>query len=245
MTEENQYARNFDFTRAYEFLRENGLGSVAEEIQISRDQFKSYTTTLKRAKIIKVVTDAGLIDKFIDKVWQSGKTRRGQTRIHFWLDNVYAGFKHQADEIEDDEELQDSDEAESVEERQFAAERDLHNYLVTNLAKIEPGLRLYQGEDGISGNEFPVGGRRVDILAIDRAGVPVIIELKVSRGHERVVGQVLYYEAMVKRLLHVDRIRIIIVANQISEELRLASETLKNVELFQYQISMELASIPK
>ena len=37
-----------------------------------------------------------------------------------------------------------------------AAERDLRNYLVKNLAVVEPGLRLYE-EEGISGVEFPVG----------------------------------------------------------------------------------------
>jgi RecB family endonuclease NucS len=41
---------------------------------------------------------------------------------------------------------------------------------------------LYQDEE-LTGIEYPVGTRLIDILAIDRNGDFVIIELKVSRGH--------------------------------------------------------------
>jgi RecB family endonuclease NucS len=78
---------------------------------------------------------------------------------------------------------------------EFAYERDLQNYLAKNLHRVEPGLRLYE-EDEISGIEFPVGGRFIDILAVDNQGNYVIIELKVSkvsRGYDRVIGQLLRY----------------------------------------------------
>jgi len=63
---------------------------------------------------------------------------------------------------------------------EFAYERDLQNFLSHNLTLIEPGLRLYQ-EEHITGVEFPVGNRRVDILALDSDDNYVVIELKVSR----------------------------------------------------------------
>jgi len=56
--------------------------------------------------------------------------------------------------------------AESVGSGQFAYETDLRNYLAKNLPLIESGLRLYEDE-GITGIEFPVGGRFIDILATD------------------------------------------------------------------------------
>jgi hypothetical protein len=37
---------------------------------------------------------------------------------------------------------------------------------------------------------FPVGGRIIDILAVDKGGRYVVIELKVSRGYDRVVGSI-------------------------------------------------------
>jgi endonuclease len=87
-------------------------------------------------------------------------------------------------------EVEPEDERGGEAAREFAFERDLRNYLVRNLGLIEPGLRLYD-EEGITGVEFPVGGRFIDILALDRHGRYVVIELKVSRGYDRVVGQLL------------------------------------------------------
>jgi endonuclease len=81
---------------------------------------------------------------------------------------------------------------------QFAYESDLRNYLSKNLHILEPGLRLYEDE-GITGIEFPVGGRFIDILARDARGGYVVIELKVSRGYDRVVGQLLRYMGWISK----------------------------------------------
>jgi hypothetical protein len=64
---------------------------------------------------------------------------------------------------------------------EFAYESDLRDFLAKNLAILEPGLRLFQDE-GITGIEFPAGGRLIDILAIDLNDNYVVIELKVSKG---------------------------------------------------------------
>jgi hypothetical protein len=237
MNNESEYKRNFSVEEAYVFLRENNLKSIADEIQISQDHFKSYTTTLKRAKIVKTLTDNGLLAQFVDKYYPSGKTKKGQTRIQFWL-KLY-------DRSAGGEEPEEEEETESSDEKQFAYEKDLQSYLANHLNKIEPGLKLYQQSDDISGLEFPIGntGRRIDILAIDKSGVYVIIELKVSRGYDRTAGQVLYYQVMVKKYLNASKVRIIIVANEVSEELKLALETIPNVELFEYILSMELKRV--
>jgi endonuclease len=70
---------------------------------------------------------------------------------------------------------------------EFAYERDLRNYLSKNLNRIEPGLKLYEEEE-FNGIEYPVGGRYIDILAVDAKSAFVIIELKVSRGYDRTAG---------------------------------------------------------
>lgn len=124
--------------------------------------------------------------------------------------------------------------------QEFAFERDLRNYLSKNLSAIEPGLKVYQDEE-FSGVEFPVGGRYIDILATDARGGYVVIELKVSRGYERVVGQILRYMAWVKQHLAAGKaVRGIIVANEVSEDLHLAASLIPDLELFEYAISMKL-----
>jgi endonuclease len=127
--------------------------------------------------------------------------------------------------------------------REFAFERDLRNYLVRNLGLIEPGLRLYD-EEGITGVEFPVGGRFTDILAVDKDGRYVVVELKVSRGYDRVVGQLLRYMAWVEQNMDASQsVRGIIVGNEITSDLKLASSRVSDIQLVEYEISLNLRSV--
>lgn len=137
----------------------------------------------------------------------------------------------------------DADETESA-GSEFAYEHDLRDFLAKNLSIIEPGLVLYQEEE-ITGVEFPVGGRFVDILAVDSAQRLVVIELKVSRGYDRVVGQLLRYMAWIEKH-HAEsgqRIRGVVVAREISEDLRLACSRVEGVSLYEYQLSVTLRRV--
>lgn len=127
---------------------------------------------------------------------------------------------------------------------QFAYEKDLQNFLVKNLNLLEPGLRLYEDE-GIKGIEFPAGGRFIDILALDTNDSLVVIELKVSKGYDRVVGQLMRYMAWIgENQADVNQqVRGIIVARDISKDLILATSLLKGVQLFEYQLSISLKQI--
>jgi len=138
--------------------------------------------------------------------------------------------------------LEDDVEADLV--REFAYEKDLKNFLAKNLTIIEPGLKLYQVED-INGVEFPVDGRFVDILAIDTSDNLVVIELKVSKGHERVIGQILRYMAWIQKNQAEpnQNVRGIIVAREISKDLKLACLYLPKVKLFEYQLSVTLSKV--
>lgn len=127
---------------------------------------------------------------------------------------------------------------------EFAYETDLRDYLAKNLNKLEPGLRLYE-EEGITGIEFPVGGRFIDILATDARGGLVVVELKVSRGYDRVVGQLMRYVAWIKKNLAEPNqsVRGVIVAREISEDLLLACSLVSGVELFEYELSLSLTRV--
>jgi endonuclease len=129
---------------------------------------------------------------------------------------------------------------------QFALEKDLQRYLSDNLHIIEPGLTLFQDED-ISGFEYPAGGgRRIDILAKDGAGHFVVLELKVEKGYDRVVGQLLRYMNWVRKELAEPGqcVRGIIVCRTMSEDLILACSSIKDVELFEYRLQVSVTKIP-
>jgi hypothetical protein len=143
-----------------------------------------------------------------------------------------------------DESPRIEEETESANSAEFAYEADLRNYLAKNLTIIEPGLKLYQDE-GITGVEFDVGGRRIDILAVDAKGALVVIELKVSRGYDRVVGQLMRYMAWIRKNQAEpgQHVRGVIVAREISEDLLLACSLLSPVQLFEYEMSLELKAV--
>ena len=109
---------------------------------------------------------------------------------------------------------------------------------------IETGLCLYE-EEGINGIEFPAGGRRIDILAVSNDNHLVVIELKVSRGYDRVVGQILRYIGWVKEnLAEADQsVRGMIVARSISEDLLLACGNVDIIGLFEYDLSVKLSQV--
>jgi hypothetical protein len=90
-----------------------------------------------------------------------------------------------------------------------------------------------------------VGSRRIDILALDSEDTYVVIELKVSRGYDRVVGQLLRYVAWIRQNQAEpgQRVRGVIVAREISEDLLLACSELDNVSLFEYELSVSLQRV--
>jgi hypothetical protein len=127
---------------------------------------------------------------------------------------------------------------------EFAYESDLRDFLAKNLSVIEPELQLYQ-EEGITGVEFPAGGRFIDILAVNADKQFVVIELKVSKGYDRVVGQLLRYMAWIREH-HAEPgqgVRGIIAAREISDDLRLACSYLSDVSLYEYELSVKLTKV--
>lgn len=148
-----------------------------------------------------------------------------------------AGARVEKEEVEGEGEGEGE---EAIAAQGFAFERDLRNYLSKNLNVVEAGLSLYKDEE-FEGIEFPVGGRFIDILAVSKAGDFVVIELKVSRGHEKTIGQLLRYMGWVQKNLAAGKgVRGVIVASEITEDLKLATSQIRNVRLLEYELSFKL-----
>lgn len=141
---------------------------------------------------------------------------------------------------------EDADNGEDVatEQHEFAYENDLKNFLANNLHVIRPSLTVYQDGD-INGVEFPVGSRRVDILAVEDERDFVVIELKVSKGYDRAIGQLLRYMGWIEQNLAEpeQKVKGMIIARTISDDLRLAKSKTQDVELFEYELSISLKRI--
>jgi len=131
-----------------------------------------------------------------------------------------------------------------VADQQFAYESDLRDFLADNLTTIEPGFELFQDEER-DGVEYPVKGGRIDILAKDGTGRPVVIELKVSRGRNATIGQLLTYMSCIDENIpdQGEKSRGIIIAKEISDDLRMACRRVPDVSLYEYTLSVQLQKI--
>jgi hypothetical protein len=228
---------------AWPFLEVNGLASQAAEIRTSRERLGSYGTTLQRAKVVSLLRQKGLLDRFIDTNWRYALTPAGKTRLKRY-DNIFA--RYEASDRSTAGVLDDAAEEETEAGTKFALEEQLRDYLAENLAILEPGLSLWPVDNG-DAVEFQVNeygpSRRIDILARDGGGLPIVIELKVSRGHEKTIGQALYYRARVKQRFGLQRVRIFIVAAEISPELRAAASEVSDVQLFEYSLAVKVSAV--
>ena len=125
----------------------------------------------------------------------------------------------------------------------FGLERDLEEYLSRNLGQLEDGLKLYSAE-GLSGRQFNTEMGKIDLLALDRNGSFVVIELKAGVATERVVGQILSYMRVIRQSIAKGKeVRGIIVADDFDERLKYAVAELPNVKLKRYIAKFEFQEV--
>jgi Endonuclease NucS len=239
MEEIEQY-KVLSLTGAYKFSRENGLADEAlaiREMEIEWD--KTYTSTLRRGFIVDLLTKHGLFDTFKEQYWTNGNTSEGERLVRRYLkvksdyENYLAGALPESPES--------SDEVEEAIQQQFALEAHLRDFLAKNLSQVEAGLRLYE-QDGRDGVEFPIDNGRIDILAVDSQDALVVIELKLSRGRNSTIGQLLYYMGWVDSNLK-GPCRGIIIASEITSDLQIAAQRVEGVSLLKYNLSVSVERV--
>ncbi|OQW73372.1 MAG: hypothetical protein BVN35_12425 [Proteobacteria bacterium ST_bin11] len=129
----------------------------------------------------------------------------------------------------------------------FALESHLRDYLAKNISKsalFGSKLSLYISNDGRDGVEFQTDVGPIDILAVDEYGSFVVFELKLGRGPDSCLGQILRYMGWVKKHLSADKtVKGIIVAAEIPMKLRYAVTQVPNVDLMEYELSFSVKPI--
>jgi hypothetical protein len=241
--EENK--KTLSLRAAYAFGIERGL---EQDIAAIRDMViewdSSYTSSLRRGYIVELFEKSNIFEDFKAAYWPYGNTTNGEGKRSRYLKikKQYEDFlSGRGPELEGqiDEETEDQENV-----QQFAAEADLRDFLAKNPSCIEKGLRLYQDGD-CSGVEFPIENGFIDILAIDQNQTFVVVELKVGRGRNKTIGQLLYYMGWVDKNLGKAPCRGMIIAKEIPDDLLLAVQRVPGVSLCRYNLSVSVELITR
>jgi endonuclease len=243
MDDSESGTKSLSLKKAYSFAIEHGLQKEVDEIRNMEIEWDlRYTSTLRRGYIATLLEKHNIFDEFKSHYWPEGDTDWGQSKRRFYLkvkkryEDFLAGRGGAEVELETAEE-------EMIEESQeFASEADLRDFLAKNLDRIEPGLKLYQSEDR-TGVEFPVEGGYIDILAIDASKNFVAIELKLSRGRNKTIGQLLYYMGWIDQNLSKSPCRGMILAKEISNDLITATQRVPGISLYKYHLQVTVEPV--
>lgn len=127
----------------------------------------------------------------------------------------------------------------TAQETSLSIERDLQTLLCNDLEQIEKGLKLFQ-----KGKEFTTDIGRIDILAIDKKGGLVVIELKAGKAKDDALGQLLGYMGFVSSNIAKGKaLRGYIIANDFDERLKYGVKSLPNVKLKAYKVNFRFEDI--
>lgn len=132
------------------------------------------------------------------------------------------------------------------EEMEFALEKYLEDFIWDNWDKIDFGEKLekFTDEDGNDGKQYYAGeAGYIDVLAKDKNGNFVVIELKKGRKSDEVIGQVLRYINWVRQnLVHKnENVRGVIIVRELDKKLEYALKEIKDkVAAKLYKISFKL-----
>lgn len=115
------------------------------------------------------------------------------------------------------------------------AEQDVEKYLYSRLELIEEGLTYVD-------RQVTIQDGRIDILAKDKEGTFVIIELKVVEDKE-LVWQCMYYPMQIKKMYGLSHVRMMTLAPEYSYSLRVTLEQLGYVEMKSFTPKVRLGKI--
>ena len=136
-----------------------------------------------------------------------------------------------------------SDELQST----FALESHLRDYLARNLSLLgEFGTQLsvYSTPEGREGVEFQTDVGPIDILARSSSGDFYVFELKLGRGPDAALGQILRYMGWVSEHLATgSSVYGVVLASEISRKLRYAATQVPKVRLMEYELRFALKSV--
>jgi endonuclease len=129
----------------------------------------------------------------------------------------------------------------------FPLEAHLRDFIAKNISEIQilnMKLHLFKDSNGRDGIEYPTDVGPIDILAQDDENNFVIFELKLSKGPDRALGQILRYMGWIQKNIAVGKkIFGILVAEQIDEKTKYAVSLVPQITIYEYKVHFELSNV--
>lgn len=143
------------------------------------------------------------------------------------------------------EENENEDLKDEVNSFLFPIEANLRDFLIQNLKTVKDHkLKLFVNAEGRDGKEYPTEVGPIDILTIDENGDFVVFELKLSRGADKALGQLLRYMGWIKKNLAKEKkVKGIIVANKMDDKIKYAVAVTPDVTLYEYEMRFDLKKL--
>jgi len=230
------------YRQAKKYLVENGIEFDDSNIDIASHFNADKVLQVRKAYALSLLEDHNLLDDFSEKYWPGAKTKSGLTRI-----NKYKNVKQKNEELLESDEENSTDVEIEDSDTFFELEYQLRDFIAHNLGNINLNgkkLSLYIDENGRNGVEYPSGVGPIDILAQDTMGNLYVFELKRSSSPDKAIGQVARYMGCLKsKAKENTQVFGVIVAREITENLKYAVNAIQNVTLFEYSISFTLNEV--
>lgn len=241
---------------AYEFGKDHGLGAEMAAIKnIAVNDMPKRASGVRRGYVVHLFEEHGILDEFCEKHWAVGKTPKGESLRRRYLKRWrghQAILKGSALELapisyEESDDASTESAASDAQALSFALESHLRDFIAKNIRDIRPTgipLTLYRDSSGREGVEYPTDVGPIDILAQDSSGNLFVFELKLDRGPDRAVGQLLRYMGWIRKHLSADKsVNGVIVAGTINEKLKYAVSIVPSVKVFEYRMRFDLSPV--
>jgi hypothetical protein len=121
----------------------------------------------------------------------------------------------------------------------LSMEKDLETFLINNIISLDPTLLLTK----TGKRQITVPSGRIDILAKDKEGFDVIIELKAGEAKDGSLTQLLAYMNDLISESNSGKVRGILVAHEFSDKLKKASKLVSGICLKRYNVSFNFEAI--
>jgi hypothetical protein len=218
------------------FLADKDVEFSERNIEVAAELQGPSERGVRKGYLLDCIEKAGLLDEFIEQCWPSGRTSKGTAYI-----SRYRSLKERNDQLL---EIEIGDGEETSDEVLFGLEHQLRDFIAQNISAIDMDgkrLTLYRDDAGRCGTEYPTAVGPIDILAVDRNGEFYVFELKRGRTPDKAIGQLARYMGWVRQSIGRGcGVNGVIVAREISENLRYAVSVVPNVYLFEYKVEFSL-----